>query len=879
MLYVKLLEKYLNNVNRHLLTCTRSFSKPRHRKKLSIYPNKSDIRGDVRKAPAKLLKGNLFTPESAGSRELSMLCYWIVNYGYADSSILTRYVECAINSVDKLNIKNLALILHSVSKYVYTYPTIQMNIRNKPSIDNVSEHKGGNLVNHDSGSIEKFVDASGSDMDTVIQGIHSDADMNKYSKKATKTSDELSDYNRLILKSMEFIEKMCRSLPRLLPRGSPKDLGMIALSVSNLYDVYLRDVDDSIKVIKSDGTSESLTDDKNIKYASANLEGKGNHAKDEPPYAKQLWKIVKNILRGLSEEILPKLSFCEVEELAALAKAFTKYPELDFCSYFMKELALETSTVLLEKCEQMNDLLRNVYIGDDLVKNLHKLPRELTTIVCSMKKLNIKEKIFYERALNTVNFLIMLKKMDKTITGSKPRYGNTDGYSITDGMDKYLPNSSEHFGYRESIESLRNTLDAKTLALLSTALVSYGSVTSILEHICETANDSDLQPLATSFAIAANSLEIDLAKELLSKIDASDISQINPEALPKFIRGLHKIPSLDDNYIENIKKLIVEGCNTDVMTSVYIHSDKFRMGKTEIVQLATKISSEVENMSLYTVIHLFYKITNVLSDSDSYEDNLLFKINSDTTNLSQNEVNGDLRYIYTSSVLILKGPVLSTLNKRYMEVPVEHMIPVLKYTIGYHGDAYTLILNLCKRLSKEVHLFPSTDILDIYHELKNKGFNSKRAFKGIAKNFRLECKDSTANKYRSLDKDQNDNLEVTNVKAPSDISIDAVVENPTEVHSISKHAVPISSTLHSGNDSDVKIIADAMKNVKDVKPLNLEYFRIDESEYEPTGMQFEFRTFHEDSAEQDEPKKKALWPKGVNSEDLQLEWKSHRLVK
>ncbi|EDO08720.1 hypothetical protein BBOV_III011680 [Babesia bovis T2Bo] len=153
-------------------------------------PNRYDeLRGGN---PATLLQGNMFTPESAAPRELSMLCFRIVGMGYADSHVLLRYANCTLNLLKQMRIKHIALVLQGISKFLATNSSV---IGKSDGTDNSS------------------------------------------------FEEDISNREKLLLKVGEIMDALEPRMYNLFVRAMPKDLGMIALSMVTVCECAYRELD------------------------------------------------------------------------------------------------------------------------------------------------------------------------------------------------------------------------------------------------------------------------------------------------------------------------------------------------------------------------------------------------------------------------------------------------------------------------------------------------------------------------------------------------------------------------------------------------------------------------------------------------------------
>lgn len=400
--------------------------------------------------PAILLQGNLFTPESAGPRELSMLCFKMVNLGYADSSILLRYVQCTLQMLPKLRIKHIALVMQSVSKYVAMNPAVL---------------------------------AAPSDTDD------------------TSFETELANREKLLLKVKELVEAVTPNMFKLFARAAPKDLGMVALSMVTICECALKELD--------------------IAQSS------------------DLLKATEHTLKQIAESIGPKLPFCELQEYAALAKAFCRLPpHVEYADMFLRDLATEISCLLNEKNEQLTDLVNGIYIGDDLVEDLQSLPKELTTIACTISK-RVKHHNIWQRMVKSVELMLAL-------------------------------------GTRDS--ELFCTLDGQTLVLLATALSRHADVSFILEAMLE--SESSLKPpwIVTAIALSLRSLaDVSLAQRMWDALDFSQVAGLDDAAKTQLVYASTKIPKVTDDQINALRSFNDKDSSPELLVALYVARHRCRL--------------------------------------------------------------------------------------------------------------------------------------------------------------------------------------------------------------------------------------------------------------------------------------------------------------
>lgn len=390
--------------------------------------------------PTVLLQGNMFTPESAGPRELSMLCFKVVNMGYADAGILLRYVQCSINILPKMRIKHIALVLQSVSKYV---------AKNAAVLTRAGD---------------------------------------------TSFEQEIENREKLLMKVLELIELLTKDMFKLFARAVPKDLGMVSLSMVTICEHSIKELD--------------ITKHSYILNAT------------------------ESTLRHVAEIIGPKLPFCELQEYAALAKAFCKMPpQVEYADLFLRDLANEISCLLNEKNDYMKDLLNGTYVGDDILEELPSMPRELTTIACTMSR-RVKHHSMWRRMSESIELMIKL-------------------------------------GNRES--ELFSTLDGQTLVLLATSLSRHADVSFLLETLLE----NTAEPLKPEWSIiciglALNSLDdMDMAKRMWDTLDFSKLSNLNDTSKAHLLLAAMRIPSITEEQMSVLRSFGNNECSPELLVSLY----------------------------------------------------------------------------------------------------------------------------------------------------------------------------------------------------------------------------------------------------------------------------------------------------------------------
>uniref|UniRef100_A0A3B0MLD5 Uncharacterized protein n=1 Tax=Theileria annulata TaxID=5874 RepID=A0A3B0MLD5_THEAN len=470
------------------INLSKRFYRTKHRKMVSIELNKPSLYDPKRTAPSKLLKANLFTPESAGPRELSMLCFWIVNYGYADYSILSRYVQCAIDNIKKLKIKSLALIFHSTSKFIYNN-TISFIESNQQNIES---------------------------NDVTNTGL-----------------DEFAQREHLIKKCMKLIVEVSPILPNLFVNAVPKDLGMISLSIINIYESFLNECDSNV---------DSGTDELDLKSISLK---------------------VNKLLHRLSDEIIPKLPFCEIDEFAAFSKSFSKI-NTDWSRHFMRELSLEISSLLMEKIEDLELLMQNKYIGEDLIEELNRFPKELSTVTCALSRLKINEKRFCERSQTLISLLIKLKNKD--------------------------------FGIKE--------IDITTLTLLCTSMCNYSNVSDVVMELLRVCNESHQPSVLVGFNTSVRVLKDDsLASKFLELVDMDQVMELDSKLVSQFILNCCKSTCDCTKIIDKIASIPLDQLDNELLCTVYICNKRLNINPDK-VDLCNRIYLNADSLETNLLVNI-----------------------------------------------------------------------------------------------------------------------------------------------------------------------------------------------------------------------------------------------------------------------------------
>ncbi|UKK00748.2 hypothetical protein MACK_000822 [Theileria orientalis] len=591
--------KYLSFTNRYYRT--------KYRKKVTIELNKPSIYEDRRTAPSKLLKANLFTPESAGYRELSMLCFWIVNYGYADYSILTRYVQCAIDNIRKLKIKSIALIFHSVSKYLY---------------------------------------------DNDITLINSD--------KIEDSEIENKNRQALIGRCVQMILNSSSLLPNLFVNAVPKDLGMISLSIMNIYQMFINEC--NVEIVNSliiDTNSNEKTNKNTI---------------SQPENLKRISSIVNKLLQRLSQEIIPKMPFCELDEFAAYAKAFSKM-NTDWSNHFMRELSHEISSLLMEKIEDLEMLAKNKFIGEDLIEQLNKLPRDLSTITCSLSKSTTSDTKFWERSSKVTSLLLKMK--------------------------------NRNYGIRE--------LDITTLTLLCTSMSKHVDVRPIVEEILNVLPPETLEPstknknnsgILVGFNTSIRNLKDEaLAQKFLKKLDAKELIHMNTKLVSQFIvnfarSGLTENTEVRDGIISLLDNVLEE----QMLGSIYIARKALNIPTDKVLELFTRLSASLNSVDSITLVSILMTSMDVVPTSGNSRTNICDEIKS------------------------MCNQVIQVLSDKVDQIPLKMILPLLSLVLNDFGGNIKFISKLCKKIDEHFNDFDIMEIVSLTNEMSAMGLNVNKLF-------------------------------------------------------------------------------------------------------------------------------------------------------
>ncbi|BAM39495.1 conserved hypothetical protein [Theileria orientalis strain Shintoku] len=572
------------------LSTTHRYYRTKYRKKVSIELNKPSIYEDRRTAPSKLLKANLFTPESAGYRELSMLCFWIVNYGYADYSILTRYVQCATDNIRKLKIKSIALIFHAVSKYLY---------------------------------------------DNDITLVESD--------KIEDPETENKNRQMLIGRCVQMIVNASQLMPNLFVNAVPKDLGMISLSIINIYQMFMNE------------------SDKNTKSQSENI--------------KRINSIVNKLLQRLSQEIIPKLPFCELDEFAAYAKAFSKV-NTDWSSHFMRELSHETSSLLMDKIEDLEMLARNKFVGEDLIEQLNKLPRDLATITCTLSKSNTSDTKFWERSGKVTSLLLKMK--------------------------------NKGYGIRE--------LDITTLTLLCTSMSRHVDVRPIVEEMLSVLPSTKLEStvknevnsgILVGFSTSIRNLKDEvLAEKFLKKLNTKELINMNTRLVSQFIVTFGRSGLTGNTEVrDGIISLLDNELEGQMLTSIYISRKALNVPVNRVIELCKRLSASLNDVETTTLVSILMSSIDLVQTG----------CHSGTNNICD-------------EVRSMCNQVIEVLSSRVDQIPLKMTLPLLSLVLNAFGGSTVLISRLCKKIDENFNDFDIVEMVSLTNEISSMGLNVNKLF-------------------------------------------------------------------------------------------------------------------------------------------------------
>ncbi|CDR97942.1 hypothetical protein, conserved [Babesia bigemina] len=543
-------------------------------------------------SPTTLLQGNLFTPESAGPRELAMLCFRIVSMGYADASILLRYAQCAVKQIAQLRIKHIALVLHSISKFLAANAT-QMG------------------------------QPSGSEVEAF--------------------QAEIANREQLLLTVDELVKAATPNLQKLFARAVPKDLGMIALSLVTVCECAFREL------------------------------GADHHA--------SLLGTTEQTLKLIATSIGPKLPFCEAPEYAALAKAFCKLPpQLEFAGLFLRDLADEVACLLLEKQEQLEELNRGSYIGDDLLESLMELPKDLTTIACALSRRVHRHRMWKRLA----EFVELMLKVNEQGDGSFAR------------------------------------LDGQTLILLATSLSRHADVGFLLNALlAQTAAKPRPQWLITGMDIALNALnDVDLGQRLWDSIDFAQVPALDDAAKTQLVHASMRVRNLTEEQKAVVRGLVSGDCSKELLVALY--AARHRCGIDRTTQLLDAIMADVDRLGVSSLMTMLRNVEGVrgLPSGDSQCDV--------GENHDSEHVDGDSDLIGAQEAI--KAQLFNALGKKVESVPLSKLYEILLYTIDNHGGRVAVIEKMAVRVGQAAAEYQDHHLATLIERLRGVGINPERVF-------------------------------------------------------------------------------------------------------------------------------------------------------
>ncbi|GBE62568.1 hypothetical protein, conserved [Babesia ovata] len=560
--------------------------------------------------PTTLLQGNLFTPESAAPRELAMLCFRIVNMGYADAGILLRYAQCALKQLSQLRIKHIALVLHSISKFIAT-SAIQTG---QPSGEEVEAFQA-----------------------------------------------EIANREKLLLTVDELVKAAAPDMQKLFARAVPKDLGMIALSLVTVCECAFREL------------------------------GADQHA--------SLLSTTEQTLKLIATSIGPKLPFCEAPEYAALAKAFCKLPpQLEFAGVFLRDLAEEIASLLLEKHDHLEELNRGSYIGDDLLESLMELPKDLTTIACALSRRVHRHRMWKRLA----EFVELMLKVNEQGDGSFAR------------------------------------LDGQTLILLATSLSRHADVGFLLNALlAQTTEKPKPQWLITGMDIAINALnDVDLGQRLWDGIDFAQVPALDDAAKTQLVHASIRVRNLTEDQAAVIRGLASGDCSKELLVALY--AARHRCGIDEPKQLLDAIMAGVDRLSVSSIMVMLHNVEGVdrLSSGDSQSA-------VDENDHNMEGIQGERDMINAQETI--KAQLFSSLSKKIESVPLNKLYEILLYTIDNHGGRVSVIEKMAARVARAAAEYQDHHLATLIERLHRIGINPERVFEAsLVERFQNENGDMDA---------------------------------------------------------------------------------------------------------------------------------------
>ncbi|GIX63861.1 uncharacterized protein BcabD6B2_32960 [Babesia caballi] len=582
------------DIRRFALACYRSYRTYPGRKRVQVETKiKSPKRYDELRGgnPTTLLQGNLFTPESAGPRELAMLCFRIVSMGYADAGILLRYAECALRSLPQLRVKHLALVLQAISKFLATSSTV----------------------------VGQFGDAEAAAFDA-----------------------ELAHREKLLLKVGELVEAAQPGMAKHFVRALPKDMGMIALSLVTVCDCAYRELD-----------------------------------------AEQHARLLNATLRTLgllTEAIGPKLPFCEAPEYAALAKAFCGLPaQHEFAELFLRDLAGEVASLLLEKQDHLEELARGGYIGDDLVEALAALPRELTTIACALSR-RVPRHRMWDRLAQCLQLMLSI--------GSRG-----DGSFAA--------------------------LDGQTLVLLATSMSRHVDVAFLLEALLERSSEP-LRPqwLVTGMALSLRALDdVELAQRMWDALDFAQVPAMDDAAKAQLVHAVLRVPSVSGDQLAVVRSLYRRDASPELLVALY--AARHRCGLLEPAAVLESIMGSAESLGVSSLISLLRSVDSSAGISAAGD--------------ARSHADGPAacapqRGCAQLPVYDVKSKLLAVLAEKVNDVRPDKLFPLLLYVIDHHGGCTALVEKLGARVAASAEGYADQQLALLLAKLRGLGVDPDTLF-------------------------------------------------------------------------------------------------------------------------------------------------------
>ncbi|GFE55220.1 hypothetical protein BaOVIS_026240 [Babesia ovis] len=556
--------------------------------------------------PTALLQGNLFTPESAGPRELAMLCFRIVGMGYADTHVLLRYASCTLQQLKHLRIKHIALILQAISKFLATNPSV--------------------LGKSDCSDTASF-------------------------------QEDIANREKLLLKVGEIAEAAEPQMPKLFARALPKDLGMIALSMVTVCECAYRELD--------------------VQQHS------------------RLLAISERTMKLVADAMGPKLLFCEAHEYAALARAYSKLPpNHEFVELFLRDLADEVSSLLVEKQEQLEELVRGNFIGEDLLESIMALPKDMTTIACALSR-----RVHHHRIWDTMTeCLKLILKLDINEDGS---FGGLDG---------------------------------QTLMLLATSLSRHVNIGFLLEAMISRPED----PRKTTWIVTGISLalrcmdDLELAQRMWDTLDFEKVLSLDDSVKTQLVHASIRIPHVNTSQMETIRSLSNGAASPELLVALYAARE--RCGLETSAKLLDTIMANIDDVSVSSLIILLRSVgSGNASTPTEREEKYRVECSMEISGLNAN----------------IKDMLINALSDRVGDVHLEKLYPLLIYTIDNHGGRTDLIAKMASRIANAAGSYQDHHLAILVEKLRQIGINPDNIF-GNAVMGRLQSA-TTADEHPVID--------------------------------------------------------------------------------------------------------------------------------